>query len=143
YALSTIAANQAGAITPKSPSSWSAGVRTLDSILIQQHILASRTFDGPHSYIAADADGSGHICTRDIIWLRKLILGNIQSVPGNSSWRFVDNTYQFANPAAALDYNFPEKCELQAFSGMSQTGFTAVKVGDINGDAKSSLRGDM
>ena len=143
YAFSSIAANQAVEITPKSPTSWSEGVSTLDLILIQQHILASRTFDDPYSYIAADADGSGHISTRDIIWLRKLILGNIQSVPGNSSWRFVDNTYQFANPSAALDYDFPEKCELQASSGMSQTGFTAVKVGDINGDAKKNLRGDI
>src|SRR5690606_17443913 len=85
------------------------GVTTKDIIRIQQHLLGDKPFSSPYELIAADVDKSNSVSVRDIVWLRKMLLGYQEGFPnGNTSWRFVDAAYQFPNPAEPFDPAFPE-----------------------------------
>ena len=64
------------------------GVTTLDLILIQKHILGLQSFESPLQWIAADANRSETLTARDLVELRKLILGIHEKLPRNTSWRF-------------------------------------------------------
>ena len=69
--------------------------------------------------IAADANMSGSITTFDIVELRKLILGIYQTLPNNTSWRFVDKSFVFPNPANPFSALFPEFISIQNLSTSS------------------------
>jgi hypothetical protein len=113
------------------------GVSTLDLILISQHILGLQPLGSPYKRIAADTNGSGHITTLDIIKLRKLILGVDTGFGNVSSWRFVDASYLFPDPANPWAEAFPESISIQGLpvSSMVDGNFIAIKTGDVNGDA--------
>jgi hypothetical protein len=86
--------------------------------------------------IAADANKSGSITTFDIVELRKLILGIYTELPNNTSWRFVDEAYQFPNQYNPFQTQFPEwKTMMQANGAYPTEDFVGVKVGDVNGSA--------
>jgi len=108
------------------------GVSTFDLIMIQRHVLGIEALDSPYKMIAADANGDNSISTLDLIELRKLILGVYDALPNNTSWRFVDNGYQFQNPAAPFDEAFPENYDIQSLSSNMQIDFIAVKTGDVD-----------
>jgi uncharacterized membrane protein len=86
--------------------------------------------------IAADANKSGSITTFDIVELRKLILGIYTELPANTSWRHVDKSFVFPNPANPFQTQFAETKSIQNLNA-NQLGedFVSVKVGDVNGTA--------
>ncbi|MBK7635004.1 MAG: hypothetical protein IPJ13_12505 [Saprospiraceae bacterium] len=80
------------------------GVSTLDLVLIQQHILGINTISSPYKLIAADVDNNGTVSAKDLVELRKLILGIYNELPNNSSWRFPisSQTMNASNPFLIL-----------------------------------------
>jgi len=115
------------------------GVSTLDLVLIQRHILGIEALSSPYKLIAADVNKDGQLSTIDLIELRKVILGSQMEFTNNYSWRFVDNTYKFVNPANAQNENFTEIYQINNLSEDMIVDFTAVKVGDVNGNAKANI----
>lgn len=117
------------------------GVSTFDLLLINKHILGQDTLDSPYKMIAADANKSRSITTFDIVELRKLILGVYPKLPNNTSWRFVDADFAFPQPDNPLQTPFPET--KTGFNHSLQNppvhDFTAVKVGDVNGNASPGI----
>ncbi|MCK6691921.1 MAG: hypothetical protein L6Q97_07445 [Thermoanaerobaculia bacterium] len=113
------------------------GVSTFDLVLINKHILGLDTLDSPYKIFAADANNTKSITTFDIVEIRKLILGIYDELPNNTSWRFVDEAYQFPNPANPFFEIFPETVNLTLSPGnpTGEANFVAVKVGDVNGSA--------
>jgi len=65
------------------------GVSTLDLVKIQRHILGLEELDSPYKLIAADVNADDQVKASDLTELRKLILGVIDDLPTNESWRFV------------------------------------------------------
>lgn len=120
------------------------GVTTLDLVKMQKHLLGLSQFTTPYEYIAADANNSGSVTALDILALRKLILGLYTDLPGNTSWRFIDDAHVFPdihNPWASA---FPETYVISPFeSNMNDVDFNAIKVGDINRSASLSLNGSV
>jgi hypothetical protein len=116
------------------------GVNTLDLILMVRHVLGTARLDSPYKMIAADVDRSGHISTLDIIQLRRLLLGNTVDFPGgNAAWRFVDASYVFPDPSNPFATYFPEMYHVGPLEAdMSQADFVAVKVGDVDGSARTN-----
>lgn len=109
------------------------GVNTYDLVLISRHILGLEPMNSPYKMIAADANKSGTVTTFDIVELRKLIMGTYNTLPNNSSWRFVDANYMFPNIDNPFQETFPEtKSYQQAMDDMMEEDFVAVKVGDID-----------
>lgn len=113
------------------------GVTTFDLILMSKHILGTAPLSSPYKLIAADVDRSGHISTLDIIKLRKLILNIDNELPNNNtSWRFVDASYEFPDPTNPFMGYFPEFFNINDLDGPEMhADFIAIKVGDVNGSA--------
>ncbi len=108
------------------------GVSTFDLVLISKHILGSEPLSTPYKRMAADVNRSGSVTTFDILEIRKLILGIYQNFPNNTSWRFVRKDFQFSNPNNPFAKPVPERDTIVVFNPPAQSGFWAVKVGDVN-----------
>ena len=124
-------------VTPQLDTDPLNGVSTFDLLMISRHILGISPVDGPYKRIAADVNQSGSITTLDMIQLRKMILGVQIGFSNNTSWRFVEADYVFANPLEPWDEAFPELVNLNDLpaTGINGLDFVAVKVGDVTGDA--------
>ncbi len=115
-------AGGAQTITPSKRDDYTNGVSTLDLVLIQKHLLGLGALN-TDQLVAADANANGAVTGADIKQLRDLILGVSTSLPSNDSWVFTPKT-------AALN--------MVADATMN---FTGIKVGDIDGNAKSNFDG--
>ena len=132
-------------ITPLKDDNPLNGVTTFDLVLISKHILGLQPLDSPYKMIAADANKSNSITTFDIVELRKMILGIYNELPNNTSWRFVDEEFQFSDPNNPFLDNFPEtKTVADIQQNQMDDDFVAVKVGDVNNSviANSLLSSD-
>ena len=122
-------------ITPDKDMNPLNGVSTFDLVLMTKHILAIQPFTSPYQWIAADVNRSGTITAFDMVQLRRLILAIDDKFQQNTSWRFVENDHVFTkvNPFGAA---FPEVGTIANLSGDMEMDFTAVKIGDVNGNAR-------
>jgi hypothetical protein len=110
------------------------GVSTLDLLKIQKHLLGIQLLDSPYKMIAADANDSRSISAVDILELRKLILGYYESLPNNTSWRFVDSDYDFDDSSNPFVELIPGLYVIESLStDMPNLDFVAIKIGDVNG----------
>ena len=125
-------------ITPGRDGDDRNGVSTLDMLMISKHILGIAPLQSPYQLIAADINGSGGVSTLDMIALRKLILGDDLELTQNTSWRFVEESYVFPNPANPWEEDFPELLNLNNLptAGIYGADFVAVKIGDVSLDAQ-------
>ncbi|AEE52990.1 T9SS type A sorting domain-containing protein [Haliscomenobacter hydrossis] len=122
-------------VTPQLDKNHLNGVSTFDLVLIQKHILGVQALNSPYKLIAADANNSKSISTLDMIQIRKLILNIDQHFANNTSWRFVDATYRFPNPANPWSGNIPEVVSMNDLATNITANFVAIKVGDVNASA--------
>jgi hypothetical protein len=126
-------------VTPTKDDNPLNGVNTFDLALISKHMLGLEPLNTPYKLIAADANKNGSITNFDIVELRKLILGVYEQLPANSSWRFVDKSFTFANPNNPFAAAFPEtRTVAQMQTSKVDDNFVAIKVGDVNGDAAAN-----
>ncbi len=114
------------------------GVSTLDLVMIQRHVLGLEKLTSPYKLIAADANKDGKVSASDLVELRKLILGTVSNFSNNKSWRFVDKGYNFVDANDAQGEAFPEVYNIDVLNTDMKTDFVAVKVGDVNGNAKAN-----
>lgn len=120
------------------------GISTYDLVQISKHVLNVELIDSPYKLIAADANNSQNISTLDIVALRKLVLHVANDLPNNTSWRFVKSDYTFPDPTNPWEEQFPEIQNLNDVrSGTHYANFTAIKIGDLNGDADMSNVGEV
>ncbi|MBL7780569.1 MAG: HYR domain-containing protein [Saprospiraceae bacterium] len=120
-------------LTPTKDNNPLNGVTTYDLVLINKHILGLVPLASPYKIIAADANHSGSITTFDVVELRKLILGLYQELPNNTSWRFVDKSFEFPEPSNPFQTVFPENISIQDVQTDHLTDdFVGVKIGDVN-----------
>ena len=121
-------------LKPFNNANWVNGVTTYDLVLISKHILGTEPFTSPYKMLAADANLSGSITTFDIVQLRKIILGILDSLPTNTSWRFVDSNFVFPNLQNPFSSPAPEEIVFDPLiSNQSGQNFVGLKVGDVNG----------
>jgi hypothetical protein len=101
------------------------GVSTVDLVLMSKHILGTQTISDKFNLIAADVNNNGKVTTSDVVELRKMILGIQNNFNNNKSWRF-------------FDAQMNEEVTIQNIQKDANVNFTAVKVGDINGNANAT-----
>jgi len=120
-------------ITPLKDDNPLNGVTTYDLVLISKHILGIEPLGSPYRMIAADANKSNSITTFDIVEIRKLILGIYNELPNNTSWRFVDKSHVFPNPANPFMGPIPENISIaDVLTNQLDQNFVGVKIGDVN-----------
>ena len=123
-------------VTPAKNDDPINGVSTFDLVMIQRHILDLESLTSPYKLIAADANKDGKLTASDLTDIRKLILGIHDNFPNNTSWRFVDKNYRFADKTNAQGEAFPEVYHIDRLNTDMKTDFIAVKTGDVSGDAQ-------
>ena len=114
------------------------GVSTADLVKIQRHLLGKEMLNSPYRLIAADVNNSSTVTAADISELRKFILGVYGELPNNTSWRFVDEGYDFPDPQDPWYESFPESYRIEPFVQDMDVDFVGVKVGDVTGDVDVS-----
>jgi uncharacterized repeat protein (TIGR01451 family) len=114
------------------------GVSTFDLVLIQKHILGTKSLDNPYRMIAADVNNSKSISTLDMIQIRKLILNIDTKFTNVPSWKFVDATYKFTESSNPWSSTFPEVVNVNDLVGKVKADFIGIKMGDVNGNASAS-----
>ncbi len=112
------------------------GISTLDLVLMQRHILGLQKIDSPYKLIAADINNSHSISAVDIVLLRRLILGHIDELPNNESWKFIDKSFRFTDPENP--WNYPVSIELGPISESMTKEITAIKIGDLNANVAAN-----
>ena len=140
YSFEGLEAGMDYTVTPQRDGDYLNGVSTFDLVLISKHILGVTPLSSPYQMIAADVNNSGNISTLDLIQLRKLILSIDTELSNNTSWRFVDEAYQFPNPANPWLEDFPEVINQNNLpeTDISDADFVAVKIGDVDGSAQAN-----
>ena len=117
------------------------GVTTYDIVLLQRHILGAELLPNPYRIIAADVNLSGDLTVLDIVDMRRAILYLTNGFAVAPSWRFVDGSYTFTDPANPLDEAWPEVRNVNNFDGdLSTVNFVAVKMGDLNATAQPNAQ---
>ncbi|MEL7118828.1 MAG: T9SS type A sorting domain-containing protein [Bacteroidota bacterium] len=126
-------------IKPELNHDYVNGVSTLDLVFISKHILGEQALSSPYKLIAADANNSGTVSTFDLILLRKLILSLDTELANNSSWRFINAEQSFPIPSNPWFQPLQEVVNLNNIQEEQiNTAFIAVKVGDVNSNARTS-----
>ncbi|MBP8726308.1 MAG: hypothetical protein KBF37_09165 [Saprospiraceae bacterium] len=112
---------------------YTAGLTTADIIRIQRQLLGLEPFSHSWEYLAADVDMSGGISTRDIVYLRRLLLGKIQELPHQHSYLFIDPSYTFSDPASPYaDLDLCSKVVITQARQNETVRMLAIKIGDVN-----------
>ncbi|MEM8523666.1 MAG: T9SS type A sorting domain-containing protein [Bacteroidota bacterium] len=125
-------------ITPSKDNNHLEGISTFDLIIISKHILNVERLDSPYKILAADVNNSGTVTTNDMIALRKIILGQADGFPNNTSWRFIPRDYIFPNVNNPWTEDFPESLNFNDIEeDMEEGDFVGIKVGDVNGSVNS------
>ena len=129
--------NQEYTLTPAYNTNPVNGVTTFDMVLIRRHILGVEALPTPYKIIAADANNSEEVTTYDLVVLQKLILNITSEFPNNNkSWRFVDASFVFSDPANPFADDFPETITIENLtSNVFNQNFVGIKVGDVNDSA--------
>lgn len=109
------------------------GISTLDIVMLSRHLLGEKLLKNPYQVIAADVNLSNSISTLDIIWMRKMILKQIDKFPHEKSWRFIPGDWECSDISRLWANPFSEITEIEEFGQekMNQD-FIAVKIGDVN-----------
>ncbi len=124
-------------ITPSKDINPLNGITTYDLVLMSGYILQTIDLD-PYQVIAGDVNKDGKVSTFDLVQLRNMILYIILDFPTNDSWRFVDNSYVFPAPNRPNVAPFPESITTTS-APQGTMSFSAVKIGDLNRSANTSL----
>ncbi len=138
FTFANVATNGNYAVTPKKDDDALNGVSTYDLVLMSKHILNQQPLTTPYKLIAADINKNGKITTADMVELRKLILHINANLPNNTSWRFIEKSFNFPNPANPWSTVFPELMNFNNIPQGAQADFVGVKVGDLNGTAQAN-----
>lgn len=126
-------------LTPKNNAKWLNGVTTFDLLLISRHILGLQPLNSPYKLLAADANRSGSITAFDIVQLRKVILGILDSVPAGTSWRFMPSEFVFTDTLNPFANAPPEAIALTNLQeDQAGQNFIGIKTGDLNGNTNAT-----
>lgn len=105
------------------------GVTGADLIILRQHILTITLIENPIYLLAADVNNNGAITTADLVAARQVILGNSNSFPNNTSWRFYHEDIETGEIFETFNFNYNG-------GDFDQINWTGYKVGDVNGNAE-------
>ena len=124
--------------------SVSRGVDVADVVEIRKHILRRQLLSDGYHWLAADVNRDNAVDVRDLVAVRRLILGRTSYYSGtevapDSIWRHVVAGQTFADPERPFDeLGDAGERERRVYSQLDRDrnaqDFVALKLGDANGD---------
>ncbi len=111
------------------------GVTTADIVAITDAILAESVMNDPYEILAADVSNDRRVTVRDIIQIRRLILGLDSEYVNNTAYRFIKADYAFPIPSNPWATVFPEFTTVGNLGEpVAAADFLAVMIGDVTGN---------
>ncbi len=108
------------------------GLSTADIIRVQKHLLGINKFDQADEYIAADVNASGTVSALDILYIRRLLLGDRLDFDDRAPWVFMDSSLEFNEPEDVLTQDLNGSYHIDELNRDMEVNFTAIKLGDLN-----------
>jgi len=108
------------------------GLSTADIIKIQKHLLGLQPFEEADQFVAADVNASGTVTALDILYIRRLLLGDRVDFDDRSPWFFMDSSLEFNEPSDVLDIDLAGGYHIDDLNRDMDIDFTAIKLGDLN-----------
>lgn len=108
------------------------GLSTFDLVLMHKHILGTGDLTNPYQIIAGDVNGSNSISVADIVEMRLLILGVIESFRNGQNWGFLPAAYPFQNPASPFAELGNLSNTITLTEDVTNLNYYAIKYGDLN-----------
>ena len=124
-------------IVPERNNDFTNGISTLDILEIQKHLLGVKPLVGPYSLIAADINGDRKLSAVDLVQLRKVVLGVVETLPNDKSWRFLPAGETFADNQNPWDYQETTEIAIEDQDRI-EANFIGVKIGDVNNSNKAN-----
>jgi len=140
YTFSNMPFGGAYDVDPEKDDHYLNGVTANDLSIIQRHVAGIEYFNSPYKYFAADATNDDEVDIRDVLELRKLLLGITSELPNHDPWMFLDADCFFGagNP---LTQGCNEIYNIPNFTQDMIVDFTGIKIGDVDEDAIVNLGG--
>jgi glycosidase len=117
------------------------GVKSVDVILVQRHILNQNKLNSAYKIIAADVNGDKNINSVDVIRMKRLILGSDTTFSKGSGvnkvdrlWEFVDSAYVFADTTNPFPFKDSIVAKADISGSKNNQTFIGIKLGDVNYD---------
>ena len=139
YAFDDLELNQSYNVFARKEDNPLNGISTRDILLIQRHLLGIREFDSPYKYLAADVNGSKKVEVRDIVILRKLLLGYYSELKGMPDWYFVNDQYDMDDPNDPIFDSEAFESYIDNLESFVELNYIGVKPGDV--DMSASIDG--
>jgi len=139
YSFGSMPLGGSYSVVPEKDDDVLNGVSTLDLVMIQRHILGLQMIESPYKLLAADINKDDKLTASDLLALRKVILGIDLKFKNNTSWRFIDEAYDFVDSTDPWDGQIPENYTIPTLEEDMWIDFVGVKVGDINGNVSTNI----
>jgi len=134
YDLGEISEKDPHAVTPSLEGNPTAGLSTLDMILVQRHLLDIKRFDSPYKIIASDVNRDQRISSLDLLHMRRAVLHLESDFDHHPPWRFVDDQQYFRDRRYPMEEDLPMDFFVTYDNPILD--LIAVKVGDVNGSVE-------
>jgi hypothetical protein len=144
YTFSTTTGNNttvgASKLSPGNDGSMDVG----DGLAIVNHIFGTNPFASPYQWVAADVNFSGTVTLADYLKIQKVVLGILPRIDGigASDWRFIPQSYVFANPPITPTTPIPYPQTIShnpLLTNFVNDDFYAIRFGDVNGTSPVSV----
>ena len=136
YLFDGLSSEETYTVRPMPNEDYSEGLSTFDLLLIRKHILGTVPLNSPYKIIAADVNDSKTITAFDMVVIRQIVLGSRNDFPQNSSWKYIDASYDFPDPRNPFIEEVPQFRDYkQLLINDLQRDFIGVKIGDVNNSA--------
>ncbi len=136
YDLGEISAEAPHAVMPSLGGSPTAGLSTLDMILVQRHLLGIEKFDSPYKIIASDINRDRRLSSLDLLHMRRALLRLDSDFDHHPSWRFINDQQYFRDQRFPMEEELPKDFFVTYDNPILD--LVAIKIGDVNGSVELS-----
>jgi len=138
YLFGDLSSQATYTVRPMPNEEYGGGLSTFDLVLIRKHILGIAPLNSPYKILAADVNNSKSISAFDMVIIRQVVLGSRTDFPENTSWRYIDASYDFPDPRNPFMEVVPEFRDYkQLLINDLSRDFIGLKVGDVNNSASA------
>lgn len=121
-------------IRPSKTGNARNNVDIMDLVMVYEGVLSIRELN-PYQMIAADINGVNGVTTLDLVYIRKMIDGEIDNWPFNTPvWKFLDKNHQIVNGLVTPYRDFINTNNL-----IYSNEFIGIKMGDVNGSYNADM----
>lgn len=140
YDFLDLATNSATVVTPTKSTAGNVGIYSNDLTALIKHALGVTAFTSPYQWVAANANGDNIVTLQDYGQILEVVLGQ-PHLDNGIDWKFIPKTYVFPTPplSAPVPSSISHNPILQDWL---DDDFVAVRMGDITGDAPTSISSD-